>query len=128
MKEILNEILNEGEEGQKKIGDCSADIGTMSKQQIFNWFVIVFSIVMTIVAIVTFFVSLSNGNSEAAAGIVSTYVLCMLLAAPTIKVFLDKCTTPLLKWLNIITIILIFAAILLTVVIIFFSYAGFTMG
>ena len=128
MNKIIDEILNE--EDQKKSGEksdncCAKDDTAVMKQRIFNWFVIGFSIVMTIVALVTFFISLSNGSADAAAAIVSTYVLCMLLAAPTIKVFLDKCTCKLLRWLNIVTIILIFAVILLTVVITFFSYAGF---
>jgi len=126
MSEIINEILNENEgDEQNKPSDCNADRGAALKQQVFNWFVIIFSVIMTAVAIITFFITLSNGYTDTAAGIVSTYVLCMLLAAPTIKVFLDKCTGVLLIWFNIVTIILIFAAILVTVIVIFFNFAGF---
>jgi len=123
----MNEIVNEILEGDQKKPDnkCCPSDSAVLKQRIFNWFVVAFSLIMTIVALITFFVAFSNEYFGAAAGILGSYVLSMLLAAPTIKVFLDKCTCPLLKWFNIVTIILIFVAILVPSVLSFFNMAGF---
>ncbi|MCL2556099.1 MAG: hypothetical protein FWE03_03645 [Firmicutes bacterium] len=122
MNDIINEILDE----EKKPNACSIKIDNSAlKQRVFNWFVVAFSLILTIVALITFFVAFTDGYTGNAAAILGSYVLSMLLAAPTIKVFLDKCTCPLLKWFNIITIILIFVAILIPSVLSYFNLAGF---
>jgi len=72
------------------------------------------------VSTIAFFVSaFGNSDGGGAYGIAATYVLCMLLVAPTLKVFLDKVTCPVFKKLNLIGIIIIFAAILTQVTLYF---------
>ena len=83
-----------------------------TKQKLFNIAVLVFTFVMTIAGVVTFFVSLTNGAISIYTSyyIASTYVLVMLLAAPTLKVFLDKCTSKTIRRLNVFTLVAVFIA------------------
>ena len=87
-----------------------------SKHRLLNICVLGFVVVLTAVTLVTFFVAtfgdyVSNGYS-----IASIYILCMLLAAPTLKVFLDKISCLTMKRLNIVGIVLIFMTILVITV------------
>ena len=88
---------------------------TLQKHKLLNMCVLGFVAVITFVTFITFFVAVGRGNGFEYY-IASIYVLCMLLAAPTLKVFLDKVTCPLMRKLNIIGIIVIFSVILLLVV------------
>jgi len=103
------------------------DAATAKKQTILHICALVFSYVITIVALLTFFVAFFSVSVEGAYLIVSTYVLAMLLAAPTLKVFLDKCTCPNLKKANIIALLATFATILILVVMVFLNFA-FSIG
>ena len=87
------------------------DMTLQKKQNLLNLFVVAFVAIMTAVSLVTFFIAICDGNS-ASYSIVSLYVLCMLLAAPTLKVFLDKTVCPRMRLINWLFIIIIFAAIL----------------
>jgi len=77
-----------------------------------NICVLIFVGVLTFVALLTFLIALFSRSNQNAYGIASIYILCMLLAAPTLKVFLDKVESKAMKGLNIYGIISIFAAIL----------------
>ena len=97
---------------------------TAQKHRILNICVLGFVAVLTVVGFITFYIAVGRGSSGAAYSIASIYVLCMLLAAPTLKVFLDKVECTLMKRLNIIGIIVIFFVILLIVVSICIMLAG----
>ena len=84
------------------------------KHKVLNVCVFAFTIVLTLVAMISFFVALFTDGNYEASSIASMYILCMLLAAPTLKVFLDKVSCPVMRRLNIIGIIAIFIAILLS--------------
>jgi len=86
------------------------------KHKILNLCVLGFVVVLTAVALATFFIAIFTDGNTNAYSIASVYVLCMLLAAPTLKVFLDKVTSPTMKRLNLVGIISIFFAILVIVV------------
>ena len=89
-----------------------ADQATTRKHKLLNLCVLGFVAILTTATLVTFLAAtFSTGNNNAYA-IASIYILCMLLAAPTLKVFLDKVTCPRMKRLNIIGIITVFATIL----------------
>ena len=102
------------------------DKKSLFKHRILNVSVLLFTLALTAISVATFFIALIAGfappvciNGEcvyptldAAYAIASTYILCMLLAAPTLKVFLDKCTSSALKKFNIITLVAIFVSIL----------------
>jgi len=108
------EVENKKEETE----NCKQEskLSAMFKSKVFNLAAIVFSVVLTAVAVTVYFICFAREIEGGAYTVVNLYVLCMLLAAPTVKVFLDKCTSPLVKALNITTLILIFLAILVLVV------------
>ena len=81
------------------------------KFKLLNICMFALAVVLTITALITFFVSLFNATGGAYY-IASTYILCMLLATPSLKAFLDKVNSPAMKKLNTIGIISIFAAIM----------------
>ena len=101
-----------------------AEQNSVFKHKLLNICVLAFVGVMTAVLFITFFILIGRNNSESANSIAGTYVLCMLLAAPTLKAFLDRCNCPLMKRLNIIGLVTIFAVILLIVVTIFIAYVA----
>jgi len=76
--------------------------------------------VLTLVSTITFFASMRDGGHH---GIVGTYVLCMLLVAPSLKVFLDKVSCHVFKKLNLIGLVIIFLAILVQVTLSFLTIA-----
>jgi hypothetical protein len=88
-----------------------------------NIAVLVFSVVLTMVGLVAFNVALFSIDLGSANAIAGTYILCMLLAAPTLKGFLDKVEHPCLKKLNVVAIIMVFTAILIMVVLVSFGFA-----
>jgi len=106
----------------------------LKKHRILNVCTLIFTAILTIVALATFFIALFNNDyAYPAYYIASTYVLCMLLAAPTLKVFLDKCTCRVLKKLTIIGLVAIFATIAILVVVVSLTFAlpcifGFCTG
>jgi len=96
---------------QKSTEQKAQDATLAKKQNILNLLVIAFVAVMTTVSLITFFIAICDENASSYY-IVSLYVLCMLLAAPTLKVFLDKTTCPRMRLINWIGVIVIFVAIL----------------
>jgi len=77
----------------------------------------VFTTVLTVTGITTFFVSaFSEANSAAAYSIASIYILCMLLAVPSLKAFMDKIECPTMKRLNVLFITIAFVAIMVLMV------------
>jgi len=96
---------------------------TKFKHMLLNICVFAFVVVLNLVALFTFIVATFDEGNESAYSIASIYILCMLLAAPTLKVFLDKVTCPIMKRLNIIGIIAIFATILIVTVIVCLTLA-----
>jgi len=100
----------------KQAPEQAAEKSSLFKHRILNISVLLFTLALTVVSLITFFIAFARGLDipdymEAAYAIASTYILCMLLAAPTLKVFLDKCTSAGLKKFNIITLVAIFVAI-----------------
>ena len=87
-----------------------------SKHRLLNVCVLLFVAVVTVVTLVTFFVAVIRRGNVNGYSIASIYILCMLLAAPTLKVFLDKVKCSKMKRLNIIGIIAIFMTILIITV------------
>ena len=77
-----------------------------------NLCVLGFAFALSITALITFFVATFTDGNDNAYTIASTYILCMLLAAPTLKVFHDKTTSSTMKRLNVATITFIFLTIL----------------
>jgi len=137
MQELINEVLesDDSDPAANNKPACKPDSKLTPEQlkkvkvsRLFNVCTLVFTLVLTAVALVTFFVALGGrfsgdyaiGNAYA---IASTYILVMLLAVPTLKVFLDKCTCRNLKIFNITTIILSFVAILVLAVVISLTFA-----
>ena len=86
---------------------------------VFNACLLIFTAVLTVVSLITFFMATNTNNLDSAYIIAATYVLCMLLAIPSLKVFLDKVSRPLFNKLNLVFIVLGFAAILVLVVVLF---------
>ena len=87
-----------------------------NKHRVINICAIAFGLGLTFFAVLAFFISfivdaVNGGSFGGLHAIVGSYVLAMLLAAPTIKVFLDKCTCKIIKKLNIASLIAIFVAI-----------------
>jgi len=73
-----------------------------------------FTGILTIASVIALFAAaFAESSAGAVAGITGTYVLCMLLAIPSLKVFLDKVSCPTFKKLNMVFIIAGFAAILI---------------
>jgi|GEM_PF-1021186 len=143
MQEFFNGDNNNKQQGQESpayIPVCKPDneltleqLKKVRTHRIINIGAVAFGLALTAVALLTFFLTmlfdLIGGWLEfnVAYAIVSTYVLCMLLAAPTIKVFLDKCTCNTLKRLNVVSLIVIFAAIFVMVTAIMFAFVGYTL-
>jgi len=96
---------------------------TLTKHQLLNLCVICFTGVMTVVALITFFFAIVSDSNPFGNSIASLYVLCMLLAAPTLKVFMDKCELESLKRLNTIALVCVFVAILIMAVTVFIDLA-----
>ena len=86
------------------------------KHRLLNLCVLGFVAVLTLTTLVTFFMATFGQSSANGYSIASIYILCMLLAAPTLKVFLDKITCPTMRRLNIVGIIAIFLTILVVTV------------
>ena len=93
------------------------------KHRLLNVCVIAFAGVLSITALVTFFVATFETGNDSNYAIASIYILCMLLAAPTLKVFLDKVTCPVIRRFNIIGIITIFSTILILTVMVCINLA-----
>lgn len=94
----------------------------IARRRLLNICVFIFVVVVTISTLVTFFMAIFDSGNDSAYYIASIYILCMLLAAPTLKVFLDTAgTSAALKRLNIVGIIFIFATILIVTVAVSFS-------
>ena len=93
------------------------------KHKILNLCVLGFVAVLTVAVLVTFFAATFDEVNQSAYSIASIYILCMLLAAPTLKVFLDKVACPVMKKLNIVGIISIFATILVITVVVCITLA-----
>ena len=90
---------------------------TAFKHRLLNMCVLVFVGVLTAAVMVTFFVALFTDGNNYAYSIASIYILCMLLAAPTLKVFLDKvdcCKT--MRFFNIVGLISIFTTMMVLTV------------
>jgi len=118
-----------GQESKELLGICKAcqTNETETKQdtstyKLLSICLLALAFTLTLTALISFFVALFNeeaeGNSYA---IASTYVLVMLLVAPTLKVFLDKLKSENLKRLSLIAIVLIYLSILVIAVITFLS-------
>ena len=122
--DTVAEALDNAETACEKNKPMTHDeLMAVKKHRILNVSVLLFTAALVIVAMLTFFVALFNVSAGNAYYIASMFVLCMLLAAPTLKVFLDKCTCKNLRIFNIITLVGIFVAILALVVVISLSYA-----
>jgi len=89
---------------------------TAFKHKLLNICVFAFVVVLTLSTLITFFTATFTEGNGNAYYIASIYILCMLLAAPTLKVFLDKVHCTCMKRLNIFGIISIFATILIITV------------
>ena len=88
--------------------------GNTKAYGILNACMLAFTGVLTVVSLIALFAAaFGEGSVGAVAGITGTYVLCMLLAIPSLKVFLDKVSCPVFKKLNMVFIITGFAAILI---------------
>ena len=68
--------------------------------------------ILTVVSAAMFFIAIVNENYGGGYSIASIYVLCMLLAAPSLKVFLDKICCTRLKKCNVIGLVVIFLTII----------------
>ena len=79
---------------------------------ILNWAMLTLVAALTVVSTIMFFIATFQDGNNNNYSIASMYVLVMLLGAPTLKVFLDKVACPVLKKLNLITLAIVFAAIL----------------
>jgi len=136
MQDLINEIEKTNpDKASDYVAKCKPDsalspeqLRVIKKHRLLNVCVLVFTFILTAIAMLTFFVAVSGvftGTYSVtnAYYIASTYVLCMLLAAPTLKVFLDKCTCIRIKRLNIAALIAVFAAILILVVVISLTFA-----
>ncbi|MCL2591753.1 MAG: hypothetical protein FWD82_00165 [Defluviitaleaceae bacterium] len=122
--DTMAEALDNAETACEKNKPMTLDeLMAVKKHRTLNVCVLLFTAVLVIVSILTFFVALFNVNLGNAYYIASMFVLCMLLAAPTLKVFLDKCTCRNLRMFNIIALVGIFVSILVLVVVISLSYA-----
>ena len=99
------------------------DNKTQFKHKLLNMCVLGFVAVVTLVTLITFFAATFSDGNESAYAIASIYILCMLLAAPTLKVFLDKIDCPVMKRFNIVGIISIFATILIVTVMVCLTMA-----
>jgi len=93
------------------------------KKRILNICTLVFTIVAVVLATVMYFISLFTVEHISAYYIAGTFILAMLLAAPTLKVFLDKCTCKNLRKLNIVTLVIVFVAILVHMSMVSISFA-----
>ncbi|MCL2521385.1 MAG: hypothetical protein FWE36_00830 [Erysipelotrichales bacterium] len=118
-----------GKESKDLLGICKAcqtgEVETKpdtSTYKLLSICLLALAFTLTITALVSYFVALfgeeTNGNSYT---IASTYVLVMLLVAPTLKVFLDKLKSETLKRLSLIAIVLIYISILVIAVFTFLS-------
>ena len=115
--------MEENKEQQKKVDSKAIQDAIKSKSNLLNICVLGFSVILTAVALLAFFITLFRDDVGIASAITSLYVLCMLLAAPTLKVFMDKATCPNVMMLNKIGVIMIFGAILIQVVLICLAFA-----
>jgi len=115
-------------DADKALCDCigtadtknEAKIATERNYRILNAGMLSLMAVLTLVSTITFFASMRRDVHH---GIVGTYVLCMLLVAPSLKVFLDKVSCPVFKKLNLIGLVIIFLAILVQVTLSFLTVA-----
>jgi len=96
---------------------------TQNKHWLLNLCVLGFVVVLTIIALISYFVATFCVDTITAYYIASIYILCMLLAAPTLKVFIDKINGPMMKKLNVIGVIFIFSAILVLAVMVCLTLA-----
>ena len=94
------------------------------KLKTLNIMVIIFTLILTIVSLGTFFVCVYIGKIYFAYYISGTYILCMLLAVPTLKGFLEKIESLALKKINFLTLIFVFFSILLIAVITMLALTG----
>jgi len=89
---------------------------TPVKTQSLTICLLVFSVIVTVVTLVGFFAATFNRDNISAFNIANIYILFMILAVPTLTLFLDKPDCRLCKTLNKIGIALVFTAILVIVV------------
>ena len=113
------------EENKAEIGEgrVQAKI-SLNKNNLLNYCVLGFVALMTFIGLITFLVAVGKDENNNASLIINLYVLCMLLAAPTLKVFFDKAVCPLMKRLNVIGLVTIFAAILIMGLVTFITLAS----
>ena len=78
---------------------------------------LVFSLIVTVATLAAFFNATFTPGNTHAYNIASIYILFMILAVPTLTLFLDKPDCLFCKRLNKISIILIFATIVLITVV-----------
>ena len=93
------------------------------KKKILNICTLIFTIIAVVFATVMYFISAFTVDFVSAYYIAATFILAMLLAAPTLKVFLDKCTCKNLRKFNIVTLVIVFAAILVHMCMVSLSFA-----
>ena len=96
------------------------------KNNLLNICVLVFTGVMTFFTLLAFFVGWARVENFAITSVLGfplgLYTLPMLLAAPTLKVFMDKSTCPVMKKLNVGAVITIFASILFMTVAVLITF------
>lgn len=78
---------------------------------------LVFSFIVTVATLAAFFAATFTPGNTHAYNIASIYILFMILAVPTLTLFLDKPDCTLCKRMNKIAIMLIFATILVITVV-----------
>ena len=83
------------------------------KHKLMNICVLVFTLVLTAITLVAFFAAILSSGNDSGYAIATIYILCMLLAAPTLKGFLERIGNPFYKRLNTIAIIAVFTSILI---------------
>ncbi|MCL2570430.1 MAG: hypothetical protein FWE16_04470 [Firmicutes bacterium] len=94
------------------------------RHKLMNICVLAFTDILTVTALVTFFITIFDGYSNSRAhSIAGTYLFCMFLAVPALKVSIDKIKSPFLKKVNIFAVIMIFVTIMVTSVVIFLDLA-----
>ena len=114
-KSILDEVMGgEKAPSDEKQKQCEV---VLFKQKLMNICLLLFTFVLTVVTLVTFFVATFAYDNPNGATIASAYTLCMLLAIPTMKVAIDKLKCPVMKALNVVGIVLSFATILIITVV-----------
>ena len=117
-KEIKESKAKKQEQVAEKPQVTTAQV--IFKNNLLNFCVLAFAAIMTFFTLLSFVILWVRGGF-APAYVLSFYVLPMLLAAPTLKVFMDKSTCPVMRKLNVGAVITIFASILFMTVCVLFD-------